>query len=546
MILIDDKHTKWGCIKEESLTLHYKNNKFFNKSLLEIIKQSLDHEGMTDTLSRELSQKIDFTSGICENDTYIISWVDHVRSIPIFYSQIGQSFFVSNNPRTIQKKAGLDKFNKEAELEFSMAGYVTGRETILEDLNSLQPGEFLVWNKVLRSLSIVRYFQYTPEFPDNDNLETNKKQLSNIIDKIMHKIIKRAKGKTIWVPLSAGLDSRIVLCKLREHGYENIKTFTYGPKYNFEAKYAKRIAKTLDVPWQEIILPDNILKTYFDDEIRKEFWRYADGLKAIPCMREYSAIRYLHDNGLAKSGDIFINGQSGDYITGGHIPTDWCDHTPKSSKEFFKQLINKHYDLWFDLKGEDNLRSIENPIERLLPYDWKSNLTGLDLAKYNEMWEYDGRQVCYVINGQRVYEFFGYDWELPLWDKELVDFYQTIPINQKIGQALYKDYLKEYNYKGLFPSKYPYIWRWPVNMLWVVVFARIIGVIKGRGAKKNFYALMRNKGHYANQYKFFSQNFHRKTYNKCRSIISLYVPVWQSENNEDSSYAPVDLTKISS
>lgn len=546
MILIDNTHTKWNHINEGSLNLYYKNNKAFNNTLLDIIKHSASHENLIKELSAELSQKIDFTSGICENDSYTISWVDHVRSIPVFYSHIDQSLLISNNPRSIRQEADLSKFDKESELEFSMSGYVTGNKTILENLNILQPGEFLVWNKEVKELSIIRYFQYTPEFPENDNSEINKKQLGNIIDRIIKKIIKRAAGKTIWVPLSAGLDSRIVLCKLCEYGYENIQTFTYGPKYNFEAKYAKKIAQTLNVPWQEIVLPDHTIRKYFEDDVRKEFWQYADGLKTIPCMREYSAVRYLHDNGLAKPGDIFINGQTGDYLTGGHIPNSWCDHTPKSSEEFFTQLINKHYDLWFNLKSEDNLRSIEKPIEKLLPHNWKSNLTGLDLAQYNEMWEYDGRQVCYVINGQRVYEFFGYNWELPLWDKELVDFYQAVPIHQKMEQSLYKDYLKEYNYKGLFPSKDPYIWRWPANMLWVVILARATGLIKGKKAKQEFYARMRNKGHYANQYKFFSQKYHNETYNKCRSIISLYVPVWQSENNKSSNYVPVDLTKISS
>ena len=34
-----------------------------------------------------------------------------------------------------------------------------------------------------------------------------------------------------------------------------------------------------------------------------------------------------------------------------------------------------------------------------------------------EFSEFKNRQTKYVITVQRVYEFFGYEWRLPLWDK---------------------------------------------------------------------------------------------------------------------------------
>ena len=149
------------------------------------------------------------------------------------------------------------------------------------------------------------------------------------------------------------------------------------------------------------------------------------------------------------------------------------------------------------------------------------------------MWEYEGRQISYVVNGQRVYEYFGYNWEMPLWEKDFVDFYQPLPYDMKYDQKIYKDYLHTYNYKGLFPKKDRYIWRWPIPMLWVLPAAQIIGLMAGRKAKDAFYAKMRYWGHYANQYAFFDYGYYKKYSTKTRNIISLYVK--QYLNEEDLS-----------
>jgi hypothetical protein len=206
-----------------------------------------------------------------------------------------------------------------------------------------------------------------------------------------------------------------------------------------------------------------------------------------------------------------------------------------TKNNFYNVIIGKHYDLWKQYKTQKNLEFIKNRIDIFLIsiFGRKRPLkTSIDGAIYEETWEYDGRQICYVVNGQRVYEYFGYNWEMPLWEKEYVDFYQALPFNMKYDQKLYKDYLRNYNYKGLFPEKEPYIWRWPIPMLWVIPMAQIIGLF-GRSAKDKFYAVMRYWGHYANQYAFFDFKYHVKTAHKARNIIALYVPKFLKENNLD-------------
>ena len=69
-----------------------------------------------------------------------------------------------------------------------------------------------------------------------------------------------------------------------------------------------------------------------------------------------------------------------------------------------------------------------------------------------ENWEYRERQCKYVVNGQKVYEFFNFDWFLPLWDSEFVKFWTTVPLDLRYKQNLYKKYLTDWNYRDIFES----------------------------------------------------------------------------------------------
>ena len=528
-MFINDPIFKWEKQHQEDAVLFYKGSKKFAVKTQDICTKA----DIQKNLTAHLKTIDDFSSGLIETKDHIIAWVDHIRSWPLFFTKHNDEFIISNNARLVQKKAGLTDTDRNSCLEFAMSGYVSGGITLLKNLTCLQPGEFLIWNKKEKSLTLTRYYQYIPDMTDDTQTrEENKKILGTILDDLIKKIIKNANGRPIWIPLSGGLDSRIILCKLHEHGYKNLHTFTYGPRFNFESKIAKQVAKTLNVPWHFISSSKAKIRKYFLSNERKEFWNSTDGLKAIPSMREFSALMALWERNLVTDDAIFINGQSGDYITGNHISQKWMSDKNFVPEDLFQILLTKHYDLWQTLKTPDNIHAIKSRIETMLPKDWKTQSSGIEMATLEEIWEYDARQICLVANGQKSYDYFGYDWEMPLWEKALVDFCETLPLDQKIGQNLYKEYLRDYNYQNLFPEKEPYIWRWPALMLWVVPAAQIIGILRGRKAKDNFYALMRYHGHYSNQFYSFPWSIHKKTYRNARNVMSLNVREWIIENKD--------------
>ena len=531
MLFFEDPHHPWRHENQDGNILYFKGDAKTARDALKLV-QVTSIQRITAQLSNHFSSITHYTAGAIETERLIIAWADHIRSWPIFYTLQHNDIVIANSARKLQEKTGLNAISNATLLEFAMSGFVSGEYTLVQDLLCLQPGEFVIFDKAQSSLITERYFQYTPDYSCALSQEDKKQKLGQILDESIKELITKAKDRTIWVLLSAGLDSRILLCKLHEHGYENLQTFTYGPSYNFEAMYAKKIAQTLGVPWRLIPQSKAQMKDFYQTSKRQDYWRYADNLKAIPCMGGLAAMFYLHEHNIAQPGDIFINGQSGDFITGGHIFSSWFDQKTINAQSFTDKILTKHYSLWHSLKTEPNNQIMGDKIDSLIDTaHWEEQSDLAQRAAQLERWEYDARQVCYVINGQRIYEFLGYEWDMPLWDKRLVQFYQTLSLDDKNGQSLYKHYLKSYNYKNLFPETEPNLWRWPLPMLWVIPMANLLNIFKGK--KKEFYALMRYFGHYADQYSAFSFKDHRRTYKNARNVTSLSVRQWLLDHQFD-------------
>jgi hypothetical protein len=79
----------------------------------------------------------------------------------------------------------------------------------------------------------------------------------------------------------------------------------------------------------------------------------------VPHFQSLSTIKYLKDLNWIDNDAVFINGNSGDFITGGHIKTNIKDNKVVNSasarlrkENILNQLIEKHFCLWCYLKNE--------------------------------------------------------------------------------------------------------------------------------------------------------------------------------------------------
>jgi asparagine synthase (glutamine-hydrolysing) len=485
-------------------------------------------------LAKLLRGHIGHYAAIIESGNAIVAYVDAVRSYPVFYAEGGGST-VSNAARLAKDTGGCGEWNDAGLLEMAMTGYVTGRETAFRRLFQLQAGELLVWERGEPSPRLHRYYRYLPEERPTDESQAMDR-LFGIADRMFGRVIEAAQGKAIWVPLSGGLDSRLVICKLKELGYDNLRTFSYGPRGNYEASAAKQVADTLGVPWEFVPTPARLARRAFRSPERRRYQDFADGLCSVPVFNDYYVLGRLKEQGRLSEGDLIVNGQTGDFLTGGHIPGILLQPDP-SVRSLLDALVKKHYSVWRHLGTPENMAIMETRILDGLRCSLADKPGPEELAARYESWEWQERQCKYVVNGQRVYDFLGLGWALPMWDLEFMDFWATVPMRLRFGQEFFRRYLGKWDYKGLFRGYRSEARRWPGPAgLAVKAVDKVLTISSLNRLQRRFVRDASYFGHYGNLYRMhgfgrFLSIIPRATVPpQARGVVALNLETWFRDN----------------
>jgi asparagine synthase (glutamine-hydrolysing) len=115
-------------------------------------------------------------------------------------------------------------------------------------------------------------------------------------------------------------------------------------------------------------------------------------------------------------------------------------------------LLKKHFSLWQSLATPKNRARIAELLRASIARAGGTlGAPETDHGLY-EYAEFQDRQCRYVITGQRIYEFLGHEWRLPLWDNDYLQFWERIPLREKSGQSLYARMLENANWGGVWQN----------------------------------------------------------------------------------------------
>lgn len=422
-------------------TLYHKGQRLpASAAILDFAKIGVDAEDWNNWLSASHG----FFAAVRYEGSKLCAAVDRVRAIPLFYAQTDRCFFLSDDAEWVRSSIGADEIDPAAADELLLTGYVTGADTLFSAVRQLQAGEIIsVVDRGGLQVVTQRYYRFLrQELADWDEAELTDR-LDDVVLACHRRLVEVAAGRPIAIPLSGGLDSRLIAMTLKRLGYSNIVAFTYGIADNKESITSRLVAERLRIPWYFVPYSNRRWRAWFDTPERRAFYRVGSGWASLPHTQDWPAVWELARLGHLPADALIVPGHSGDFIAGSHLPAIVAKPGFMDNADLNREIWRANYllcSISATMYGcEDALfPRISSRLVDLPPVK-----TSVDLAAAFECWDWQERQAKYIVNSVRVYDFWGRDWWMPLWDGEFMDFWTTVPLALRWKTRWYSRYVQD-------------------------------------------------------------------------------------------------------
>jgi asparagine synthase (glutamine-hydrolysing) len=405
-------------------------------SLLRLIKQSIFESNFI-----ALLQKLNgfYAFIYYDTDTGIVYAVmDRLRSRPLFYSMHEQKLYLSDSVSWLNAQFSGKSLNVQGQLELIRAGYISGESTLINEVYQIAAGTLFTFHNNTHDL--VKYHNFIPKNAHEILSERAQfQQLDSALKKSINRLVSLANGRQIVIPLSGGFDSRIIALYLKQTGYQNIVTFTFGKKNSQEVKFSHRIATGLAFSWHFVEYNRQLWRSEKKSSQFKDFILFISNFTSVPNVQVYPAIKALLTSGVIEQDAIIVPGHTGDFISGGHMP-DKLMHIPAqgSTSVVVACIMAKHYR--YKNPGQFDRKLVEKISKQI-------DVLSQDVEQYSpaaslfEAWECNERQAKFIVNSNRYYDFWRLDWWMPLWDNELMTFWEQASLTSRQQSLFWQSFI---------------------------------------------------------------------------------------------------------
>lgn len=356
--------------------------------------------------------------------SYLIS--DIPRTRVIYWTIRGSKIIASDNAFDIINEDTA--WNHVAAAEAGLLGYVTGTETLFHGIQQTLPGEIVIFHNE-KFEQIIRYFEISA-----GNLISSHEEKQSFISKMtqsyrdaIDKLIVYADGRQIVLPLSGGLDGRTLLALLKQKGYHDILTFTYGKELKGEVEVSKRIAAHHDTEWTYVPYEGREMRQFYHGENFINLIEKTGNCSAYPHLQDWYAIYYLLKNGKIRNDAVIVPGHAVSNLAE-LSPGRLADMTGIKPKDISDMIFDFNYVYWRPTKKyEETIELRLDDIvadELVVEYsDYRSAYIAIKSIGYSE------RQAKSIVASVEVYRSFNLDYFLPLLDVGLYNLWNDVPID---------------------------------------------------------------------------------------------------------------------
>lgn len=369
--------------------------------------------------------------------TYLIS--DKVRSRPLFYYMPSlddnyNEIIISDNFDDIFDTHYNLSISKVAEEEYINAGYVTGYQTLVDQIYQLEAAQVVKIDK--DKAERYNYWYFLPESGLIDSKD--KSEWFDALDSSMTAVIKRlievANGRQIVIPLSGGYDSRAIALYLKRSGYVNLLCFTFGQVDSHEVIMSKRIADALELEWHNVTYTKKMWRSIKHSQEFDDYIRFISSGTSVANVQVYPAIQQLLVTGVIHTDALLCPGHTADFVAGGHFSQADILQV-NDERKLFSHLERKHY--------KNTPRALSIGLESKI-HDSITELVKDSKGEFlpvAESWNARERQSKFIVNSNRYYDYFGLKWWMPFWDNEFIDLWQKVPYSLRFDTTLWNEFV---------------------------------------------------------------------------------------------------------
>lgn len=365
---------------------------------------------------------------IIKTNSKLLIISDIVRSYPLIYTVKNQTVQVYDCDIAYKKENEDFEIDLQNLKQYVCSGLVFGNKTIYKQVFGIQAAESVLINLNTFKISTERYYLFLYKKNDNKEYKIDINEIAEKFDKILinifERIIQSAPNVNNWIiPLSGGHDSRLIAYYFHKLGIKNIICYSYGRVGSVQGKISKKIAENLGYKWEFIEIDNALVKRIIEGNFIEKQIDYSFIGSSTVEIQNFLPMFGLLDKNLISKNDIFVPGHALDFIAGSKIDNSLM-------------LIDRKEDVIDVLTSRNNFWNF--------PSNILSNSIDEAMSSFNsfgvetiESFGWQERQSKYIVNAVRAYDFFDFDWRLPFWDKEIVDFFSNIPAKYQIKRHLF-------------------------------------------------------------------------------------------------------------
>ncbi|WP_315583565.1 asparagine synthase-related protein [Actinomyces viscosus] len=360
------------------------------------------------------------------NDDEVVLAQDRLRSWPLFWAledgaDGGWRLIVSDDATAMRDALSDPRLDPRARRELLDAGFVSGTDTLLVGVHQTEQGAIV---RIDRATGRTRTASYAlARFSEESDMVVDPEEFSDLLltaldagmGRVLEELAARPGSPRLVLPLSGGLDSRLLVAWLTLHGaLDRAVAFTYGRPGSREVEVSRKVAEAVGLEWHAVDYVPSDLREAWQTQEAADFLEYSYALGALPHVQDWYALRSLMASGAVRPGDVVLPGHT---IVGNMHDEHLLEEPGVTRGQVAKAIIVHHQ----ELQG-DQRRAYADPYRAAKVRDflalWPFTGSPRDVQSILESYNVRERQTKYINNSMRAYEHLGLEWALPMLDVE--------------------------------------------------------------------------------------------------------------------------------